>query len=637
MKNLFRREVVILYILPAILLLIGLCVVVGGFFYLGSRSNTGNPIVSTSTGRIPLASPLAIQTSSNPAIRSSPVSTALRTPAVTPSSPAVIPPTAMPTPVLHRAVDVDQLWAQMSLEQKIGQMLMAGFAGQEIPDQAAALIRDFHVGSIVYFGSNTHAPGQVLKLSRDLQGVAAQGALAIPLLIAVDHEGGTVFRFEQGVTHFPNAMAVGATGMSDLAFQVASASADELKAMGINLSLGPVLDINDEPANPVIGVRAFGGFSELVKAMGVPYIDGLQSNGVLAAAKHFPGHGSTMVDSHNSLPVLGKNYSQMQQNELMPFKAAIDHGVSIVMVSHIAAPQVDPSGLPASLSPVFLQDILRRDLGFTGVIMTDALSMGAITNAYSVGQAAVMAVRAGDDVLSYTSPGAVIEAYQALLNAARSDAALQKRIDESARRVIELKARAGLFDETLPEKADIRETEHQVLAGQVSQQAITLSGQAQPPLVKSNRILLVTPDVLPSGSVPGDNFTLFGELLRSKGVEVDEWIYSVDNPGQIAVTQSQVQKALPNYPQAIVVTYNAWLRQQTLGDHSQVGLLNAVMSSGIPTIVVAVASPYDLQLISAAQPGLATFGGLEVQVNALVVALLADTLPTGKMPVTILH
>jgi beta-N-acetylhexosaminidase len=265
--------------------------------------------------------------------------------------------------------------------------------------------------------------------------------------------------------------------------------------------------------------------------------------------------------------------------------------------------------------------------------MTDAMSMGAIAGTNSTGEAAVRAVQAGNDILAYTSPEMTIEAYQAILSAVRSGAIPQSRIEEAARRIVELKARAGLFDARLPDQADIAEVAHRDLARQISQQAITLVGSAQPPLLKEKRVLLVSPDALPSGSVPGDNYTLLGELLRNRGVEVDEWIYSVEDAGQSAVIQSQLQRAMPGYPHIVLVTYDAWLRQQTMGDRSQVNLLNSLISSNVPLTLVAIASPYDLKLVSATQPALATYGSLDVQVEALVDALLADSLPSGKLPV----
>jgi len=315
------------------------------------------------------------------------------------AQPGLLPTAAVGTPALV-TVDVERLLAEMSLEEKVGQLIMTGVSGQIMGAQAMQLIREYQIGSVVYFGENTHDPQQVSAYSQALQEAAAGSGRGIPRLIAVDHEGGRVFRFRQGMTHFPNPMALGAAHSEDLSFRAAAASAQELRAAGINLALAPVLDVNDEALNPVIGMRAFAGFSDLAAMMGGAYIRGLQENGVVAAAKHFPGHGSTTVDSHETLPVVHKSLDELEQQELIPFRAAVENEVGVVMVGHIALPLIDSSGAPASRSPIILQTLLRERLGYNGVVMTDAMSMGAIAGSYSLAEAAVGAVNAGCDIVA---------------------------------------------------------------------------------------------------------------------------------------------------------------------------------------------------------------------------------------------
>ncbi len=548
-----------------------------------------------------------------------------------PLLPTWTPRPAIPTPPPRptSAVDIDGLLNAMSLEEKVGQMIMTGIPGRAFDAQTAQLIETYHFGSVVYFAENTANPGQTRRLSQELQRAAAGAAHGIPLLIAIDHEGGRVHRFGQGLTHFANPMALGAAASPELAYQAAAAAARELLAVGINVSLAPVLDINDEPLNPVIGVRAFGGSPDLVTLMGMAYLRGLQDQGVIAAAKHFPGHGSTIEDSHFTLPIVNKTEAQLAQNELLPFQAAIRNQVGVIQVAHVAYPQLDPSGAPASLSPLLVQGRLRGELGFDGVVMTDAMSMGAITNRYSVEQAAQLAALAGNDLLAYPQAEMAIAAYQAILAGARDGTIPQSRIEEAARRVLRLKQRYDLFANAAPPALET----HEALAREIARRGIVFSGQGRAPLVGAGRLLLVTPGELPPGSATGDNLSLLGELLQGRGIEVEEWIYSVEDAGQVAAIQAQVQQALPGFPQAVLVLWDAALRQGGQGNQAQVNLLEALLGGGAPLVVVAASSPYDLNLLPAEQPALATFGGLPEQVEALAEALLAETLPTGRMPV----
>lgn len=541
--------------------------------------------------------------------------------------------TATQTPqiaVIPSQVNVDDLLAKMSLEQKIGQMIMTGVSGQAMSPETSALIRDYRLGAVVFFRENVRDPEQTLRFTQALQQAAITSNSGIPLLIAIDHEGGDIFRFQQGLTHFPNPMALGATHSPELSRSVAAASAQELKAVGVNVSLAPVLDVNDQPLNPVIGLRAFAGYPDLAAEIGAAYIQGLQSNGVIAAAKHFPGHGSTTVDSHVALPFVDKSEAELDQNELVPFRAAVESDVAIMMVGHIALPQVDPSRAPASLSPAILQGLLRQKLGYQGVAMTDSMSMGAVAGDYTISQAAVLAVQAGCDLLAYTSPEAAITARNILLSAARNGSIPLQRIDEAVRRVLLLKQRFGLFSGPPPGGAIDREA-HQALAVSVAQQAITTIGAAEYPLISTDRVVLVTPDTLPVGSVSGDGFSLLGELLRQRGVQVDEFIYSVRDAGQIQTMQTQARAALANYPLGIVVTWDARIYQGQWGNPAQVNLVDALTNSGSPVILVAGNSPYDLTL--ARGVGVAMYGGLSYQVEALVNALLSDTSPAGSLPV----
>jgi beta-N-acetylhexosaminidase len=537
-----------------------------------------------------------------------------------------------PTPAAP-AVDVEALLKEMSLEEKIGQLVMTGIPGAVYGPEAARLVEDLHVGSVVYFADNTRTAEQTLKLSQALQTAAQSSGRGIPLFIAVDHEGGRVFRFQQGLTHFPSLMALGATNAPDLALQTGLANASELKAVGVNVSLGPVLDVNSEALNPVIGLRSLGDDPQRVSVLGAAYLDGLQQGGVIAAVKHYPGHGATQDDSHDQLPVLSATLDELLASELLPFQTAIQSGTGMVMVGHLAFPAIDPSGRPATLSPVLVTDVLRGRLGFQGVIITDAMSMGAILQQASPEQAALLAVQAGCDILAYNDSLAARNAVGALLQAAQDGRLAQERIDASVRRVLLLKAQYGLFS-TLPVGGPIAYEQDLELARQIARRSIAVTGPAQAPLLASSSVLLITPDSLSSGALPGDGSSYLGDLLLAQGLAVDEWIYTPDAPGKTAALQRQILQAAADAPAIVFVTWDAALADAR-GDTSQVRLLNALLDTGKPLILVAGSSPYDLGLDTETGVGVAMFGGLDVQVEALAQALTSPTLPGGVMPVRV--
>jgi beta-N-acetylhexosaminidase len=547
-----------------------------------------------------------------------------------------------PTLVIRPSnINIEELVAKMSLKEKIGQMLLSGLNGQAAGEQASMLVNQYYLGGVVYFGDNTGTPDQVLRFSQELQRLAMNNPHAIPLLVSIDHEGGSVFRFQSGMTHFPNLMTLGAANNPDLTYNVAAANAWELRAVGINTSLGPVLDINDDPANPVIGLRAFGGIADLVTRMGEQYIAGLQQNGMIATAKHFPGHGSTNIDSHSTLPVVNKSLDQLRMNELIPFMQAVRSSVGIIMVGHIANLIVDPSGLPASLSPIFIQDILRGELGFEGVVMTDALTMGAVTEKYDIPSAAVKSIQAGVDIVAVTGPDFAGGAYAAILQAVRSGAISMQRIDESVRRILLLKAQYGLFEEAIPAGGSIDLARGEALARQVAQSAIVHSGGEFHSLANDSGVLLVSPDRLPSGNDPNKGLSRLGEFLSQHGLRVEEWIYPLENPSQIAAVQQQVLQSLPSYSTVVLGTYDAQLRLVNQGDGAQRDLLNAILTDNmvasrqVNIVVVTCSSPYDLALVPEWVPALSIFGTLESQIEALADVLLGKALPGGVMPVVI--
>lgn len=349
--------------------------------------------------------------------------------------------------------DLQDEIARLPLEVKIGQMLMAGVRGTDLGDDARWVIGQLHVGNIILMGRNAAAPATVLRLTQELQAEALR-TNGVGLLIGIDQEGGQVQRFGSatGFTDLPSAAVVGATNDPELVRRYARMMGDELRAVGVNMDLAPVLDVFDNPDNPVVGRRgrAFGTTPDHVAQMATAFIAGLHDAGLLATGKHFPGHGNTQLDSHLALPTLTKSRAEIAQTELIPFQAAIAAGIDAVLPAYVTALALDPTGLPASISPAIQADLLRGQLGFRGLIVSDDMGMTGITAHYSPEESAVRAVLAGTDILTCVrmmdeEPGKqdLLPGLRAgLLDAVHSGRILLARIDASVARILAVKRAA---------------------------------------------------------------------------------------------------------------------------------------------------------------------------------------------------
>jgi beta-N-acetylhexosaminidase len=337
---------------------------------------------------------------------------------------------------------IDYKVENMSLSEKVGQLFMVGFNSQTIDSENKDLIENYHVGGVIYFTRNIENLEQTQKLSKSLQNLALNSGAKIPIFIAVDQEGGKVRRIKD-LSYFPANQVLGAAGNLERTRKTAVVTARELKDVGVNLNLAPVLDVNNNPNNPVIGERSFGAEPELVTEMGMAYIKGLQSEGVIAAAKHFPGHGDTTTDSHTELPVINHSRARLDAVELYPFKKAIEVGVEVIMAAHIYFPAIEAeAGIPATLSKAVLTDLLRGELDFKGLIITDDLEMGAITKNFGTVSGAVRSIKAGSDIVLIShSYDLQKEAVEAVTAAVKNGEITKKRIKESVKRIIKLKVK----------------------------------------------------------------------------------------------------------------------------------------------------------------------------------------------------
>lgn len=512
-----------------------------------------------------------------------------------PTHAAALTITAAPTsPALAPAPDdaayIETLMGQMSVEEKLGQLFMVFFEGIEYSPALEKTIRDLHVGGILIFNGNAGPVEQVAATIAAAQATAATSGAQIPLFVGVDHEGGLIGRFGPLLTEFPGPMALAATGSVDNAAAVAAAMSRELLALGINMNLAPVLDVNSNPANPVIGARAFGETVEIVTTYGLPVIATFQEQGLIPTAKHFPGHGDTDVDSHTTLPVIDKTRAELDALELAPFVAAIDAGVDVIMTAHVAVPALtgDPA-LPATLSRAILTDLLRDDLGFDGLIAADSLGMNALDVAYGITNTVALAVDAGVDLLMFgADPGHTpVEQYWAfnhLLARVEAGQLTEARLDASVRRILQTKAKYGLLrpDPALtaaPTAAElaqvIRTSEHLALAARVSEEAMSLvkNDAGLIPLCPEESVALIYHEFEPE--LPG--------MLSRYAAQVTPILMTADPTPE---ERSRIISATATSDIVIVATVFA---DRYPG---QAALVQALQ--GRPLVVMALTNPYDL-------------------------------------------
>lgn len=525
---------------------------------------------------------------------------------------------------------------RMTLRQKIGQLMIFGFSGKEAPVEFYKLFEEDFVGGVILFNRNIETPDAVLKLTANLQMAAKRAGQPFPLLVSIDQENGIVRRLGNGTTEFPGNMLLAAVGDQQATRAVSQATAKELRALGINANLAPVLDVNNHPDNPVIGVRSFGEKVADVIRHGTAFIKGHHDTGVITTAKHFPGHGDTDTDSHLALPTIPHDLNRLNQIELEPFRKAIVEGVDCIMISHISFPALEPDkDVPASLSYAVVTELLRKKMGFKGVIMTDCLEMNAIAETVGTVEGAVRALRAGVDTIivshTYSLQKKVI---QRILKAVDRGELREEAIDKAVQRVWHLKSKYLSWERVpTPEKGI-----PQYVGGEAHRQLAWKLYERGTTLLKNNGILPL--DLDPRTTI----------LV----VEVDQKRYSLVQDGEdicrlrdavlqhhrnvksihigISPSKEEMRKVLQEVESADIIIYgtvNAHLMR------SQADLVNRVSRMDKPVIAVAMHNPYDLAAIPRASAFIATY---EPTFSALSVAadiIFGKKKARGKLPITI--
>lgn len=347
----------------------------------------------------------------------------------------------------------------MTLDEKIGQIFIVGLDGYTVNDNTRKMIEDYHVGGFILFSDNVEDSNQLLTLINSLKSTNAKNK--IPLFISVDQEGGRVNRMPSELKKFPSNRIIGNVNNKEFSYKIGSIIAEEIGSFGFNMDFAPVLDINSNPKNPVIGDRSFGTDAEIVSNLGIQTMKGIQSGSVIPVVKHFPGHGDTAVDSHIGLPTVNKDLKQLKSFELVPFQEAIKNGADVVMIAHILLNKIDPQN-PASLSETVITDILRNQLNFQGVVITDDITMGAVTKNLSIDSGAIKAVNAGSNIVlvchGYDNEKTVINGIK---QAVEDGIITKEKIDKSVYRILKLKQKYGLTDHAT-ESIDVKKINNKI-------------------------------------------------------------------------------------------------------------------------------------------------------------------------------
>ncbi len=521
----------------------------------------------------------------------------------------------------------------MSSEILMGQHMMLAFPGKgTVPPEHEQILRSVKpAGYTLFRHLNIDNPEQVLSLARTLQDLASDAGIP-PLFIATDQEGGQLMSIGEGVTQLPGNMAIGATNSEDLAYQAGIVLGREMAALGINVIYAPVCDVNINPNNPVIGIRSFSEDPDKVAALSAAMIRGIQSIGIIATAKHFPGHGDTSGDSHYGITRLPYGSKRLNEIEFKPFRSAIHTGVKMMMTAHLSLPVIEgQEGIPATLSKKIITEQLRNTLNYDGVIITDAMDMKAIAQGDNLGNEAVKAIAAGVDLLLLT--GNLQDqknVYHSLSNACQ-----ERKLDAKSIQLSDIRIRKLKENLLSIEKVDLSIlncTSHQSIANQIASRAITLvrDDQHQIPFrpEPDDRIAVIMPetdDLTPADTSSYLRTSLAGAIRNHHDCVDEIKISHYPDDQEIDRVLSLIQTS----KHIIIGTINA------CSNPSQTALVKQVLASGKPVIIVSLRLPYDLVEFPDAPCYLCTYGLLDPSLQAVAKAIFGKKPITGKLPVTI--
>lgn len=515
----------------------------------------------------------------------------------------------------------------LSLEEKAAQMVMIDIPGLELSAETRAHLGRHPFNGVILFAKNVRDRQQVVRLVEDIRAACAHQPL-----LTVDQEGGLVDRFRfSDMSLTPGNMALSATGDTECTRQAHRIMGAELKALGIDLDFAPCLDVNNNPLNPIIGVRSFGEDPHLVARHGKAAIEGLREGGVGSTAKHFPGHGDTSLDSHIALPTVTKSREELEAIELVPFRAAVEAQVDAIMTAHMTFPALDPRpGIPATLSHPTLTGLLREEMGYQGVIFTDSMAMQAVADHFGVAEGAVLSVEAGADVvLACGTFEDQVTTVQALVDAVRSGRLTEARLDESVRRIFALKSRYHNAPEARPsyDAAAHRKTMQAIVERTITVVRNDLDLVPLRP-EQAGKVLVLTPDLLP--------VTPLGEMestesltkhLQLPGLEIEERMYHVAPTGPPA---RELIEAAAGAGTVVMAIY----ARNRLSDLVR-ELVAGIAGANPRVILVSLSSPYLLNDVPAVPAYVVSYNYTPLSLTALGQVLCGQLEATGTLPVNL--
>lgn len=490
----------------------------------------------------------------------------------------------------------------MTVKQMLGQKLCFGFHGTEMSEEFISLIKEYKIGNVILFLRNVASADQLRKLCKDIRELII-AETGYPPFIVIDQEGGMVTRLPGDAVTVPGAMAIAATGDPENARIASEITIRQLKGLGANFNMAPVLDVNNNPANPVIGVRSFGDSPEKVTAFGVASAQPYENSGVLCCGKHFPGHGDTAVDSHLGIPLVEKTEEELEQLELIPFRAAIDAGIPAIMISHVMFPNIEPERVPCTMSRKIVTGILKEKMGYEGLILTDCMEMLAIQDHYGTPEGTVASIRAGVDIAEISSSMHLLQGAARLVNETAEQGGFDMaEIEASVEKILRYKAQ--LFPEIEPGLCNLEAD--RIAADAMSRNAITLCDGVAP-VADENTFFVGCNDYRASGVGNDDSGRSFVEYMtaafRAKGLVTSK------DPEQAEI-QAAVE-AVGNAGQIILCTCNGHLFR------GQIALAEALSATGKPLTVVAMRNPYDIPALPGCRGKLVAYDYSAPAVRAL--------------------
>lgn len=507
----------------------------------------------------------------------------------------------------------------MDLKYLVGQRLVCGFEGTEMSQDFIRLVKEYGLGNVILFQRNIESMTQVKKLCADIQRLVKKetGHYAF---IAIDQEGGTVTRLSKDACNVPGAMAVAATGNPKNAEVLAEITANELKYLGINFNLAPVMDVNNNPNNPIIGVRSYGDTAETVMKYGVAALQGYQKEKVLCCAKHFPGHGDTAVDSHLGLPIIDKTLEELEKMELVPFRAVIENGIPAVMSSHILFPKLEPDNVPCTMSKRIITGILKQRIGFQGLVLSDCVEMDAIRKYYGTSKGIVAAMSAGVDMVFVSHTAEVQEkGFQAVYKAIEDKELSLEEMQRVADKIISFKEKYISFDQV-----DVGCSEEQ---------------RQKEREIRRKSIAMTQGKIFPLGNRPFFTGCVNYRATQAANEEemqetfVEYMIKMFEGRGFATSKnpdQEEIKKVIEMAGEStsvIIGTNNGHLQS------GQKALIKALSGADIPVMVIAMGNPYDLEGLSKNVTGIAAWDNSLMTLELLVEMLQGKWVPEGKLPI----